>query len=201
MFPSPLHHHDRDRPEELASELAATLPRVVAWIPVLYKASRGYYARWRVARRLENQVRVRLRSVRVSATDADVGRIDIAIEVVNFSGAVINVERAELHAVTIGSKGVQRLSEMLKASGRAAPHDVGHGHFGLDLTGADLRAAIEGIAPAANARSSPNATVQLTGGVLLEAKGKRWAAYFDTQLDCARFSIGAAAVAAHAPDG
>ena len=175
--------------EDLTKELAHGLPRLVGWVPTVAKAGYRGFSRWKLARRTENQVRLQPIDARIDVRSPDHATINFSLVVANFSKRICEPDRLELDSISVGSRNLQRNSDMIKVSGEFHPRSMTPLWFSVDLRGSDVRELIQGISKASNAWSSPQANVLIYGAILFLAGSERFKKPINFNWDWARSNV------------
>jgi hypothetical protein len=165
---------DEHSKEDLTKELASGLPRLVRWIPTVVKAGSRRLTRWKLDRKMENQVSLQPIDARIDVRAHDQATINFSLMVANFSKRVCEPDRLELDSISVGGRNLQRNSDMIKVRGEFFPRSVMPLWFPIDLRGSDVRDLIQGISKAGNAWSSPQASVRIYGEILFIAGSERF---------------------------
>jgi hypothetical protein len=175
--------------EDLAKELTSGLPRVVRWLPTLIKAGNRRLNRWKVDRRMENQVRLHPIDARIEVRAQDQATIHFSIMVANFSKRICECDRLELDSISVGGRNLQRNSDMIRVRGEFFPRSLMPLWFQIDLRGSDVRDLIYGISKASNSWQSPQASVRIYGDILFLAGKERFRKSVNFQWDWATCNV------------
>ncbi len=175
--------------EDLTKELASGLPRLVRWVPTVAKASHRGFTRWRLARKMENQVTLQPLDARIDVRASDQATISLSLVVANFSKRVCEPDRLELDSIVVGGRSLQRNSDMIKVRSAILPRSAMPLWFAIDLRGSDVRDLIQGISKASNGWSSPQASVRIYGEILFIARSERFRKPVNFQWDWATCNV------------
>jgi hypothetical protein len=169
--------------QDISDDLARTLPRWIGWVPVIGKAGYRRYAAMRARNSIDAMFRIEPLYCELYIPDKDSGVVTIGLLAINFSKKVVEVDRAELHSIQVGSRGISRTSEMLKAHTLVAPRSTANIYLGIDLFGADVRNAGEGVTVASNPKSAPSVNVRFHLTLVLHVGSKRIRRNVEGSLD------------------
>jgi hypothetical protein len=169
--------------EDLTKEFASGLPGLVRWVPTVAKASYRGFSRWRLARKMENQVSLQPLDARIDVRATDQATISLSLVVANFSKRACELDRFELDSIAVGGRNLQRNSDMMKVRGAVLPQSAMPLWFAIDLRGSDVRDLVRGISKASNGWSSPQASVRIYGEILFIARSERFRKPVNFQWD------------------
>jgi hypothetical protein len=160
MMHSSLIHEGR---EDLAEDLARTLPKWVSWIPVVGKASYRRWVQGRSRRQPENLLNIEFLSSRIDLYARDEGLIQLEFLATNFGPRPLEIERVELMSLQVGSRSLRRRGEMFAMTYSVPTTSSIRTTLHVDLVGGDLRNVAQGVGKALNGWTSPQVTVAVYG--------------------------------------
>jgi hypothetical protein len=179
---------------EVAKEAATDLTRLIGLIPGAVKATRSGIARWKEARRVENQITLQPVYARIDIPAADQATIEFMLWVSNFSKRVIEPDRLELSSIAVGGRSLQRSSDMRKVQGEVSRRTASNLWFTIDLRGSDVRELVLGINKANNSWSSPQTTVRIYAEIVFLSGSRRFRKPVNFQWDWATSNVVISAV-------
>lgn len=174
----------RDGSIDVADDLARNLPRWVGWIPVAGKASYKWWSARKRRRSPEARVVAKLSTARIEINAVDDGSIELRFSLVNFGNRPVEVDRLELHRLSVGARNLQRKSDMIKMTGTLAPQRIDEMTVGIDLNTVDIRSVVQGITNATNSSSSPQVSVSVYADILCIAGKRRFRKTVDHSASC-----------------
>jgi hypothetical protein len=169
--------------QDISDDLARTLPRWIGWIPVIGKAGYRKYAAIKNRNSIDALFRIEPWYCEVYIPDKDSGVVTIGLLAINFSKKIVEVDRAELHSIQVGSRGIGRTSDMLKAHTLVGPRSTANIYLAIDLFGADVRNSSEGVSVASNSKSAPSVNVRFHLTLVLHVGSKRIRRNVEGSLD------------------
>lgn len=150
-----------DHAEDLAEDLARTLPRWVSWVPIVGRASYRSWTRFRARRQPENWLTIDLLSSRIDLHVRDEGSIQLEFLATNFGTRDLDIERVEVFSLQVGVRNLRRRGEMFAMSYSIPARGSVRTTLQVDLLGGDLRQVAQGVGKAVNAWTSPQVSVSL----------------------------------------
>jgi hypothetical protein len=128
-------------------------------VPVVGKRSYKWWLRRQQRQRAENNFSAEFLSARVDANTRDEASIELTFNFVNLSAVNVEVDRLELHSLSIGGRTLQRRGDMLQLTGTVGPRSSNRLSVRMDLHGSDIRHLVQGIGKSVNAWSTPHVAV------------------------------------------
>ena len=176
-------------PEEVAKEVATDVTHLIRFIPSAYRSARRGIARWKEARKVENKIVLQPVYARIDVPSADRATIEFMLWVTNFSRRTLEPDRLELSSIVVGTRSLQRSSDMRKVEGQVPPRAVSNLWFTIDLSGSDVRELVLGINKTNNHRSSPQTSVRIYAEILFIAGSHRFRKPVNFQWDWATSNV------------
>jgi len=121
------------------------------------------FRRWMEKQKDENRIFVRLDDLSIYVSEIDRGRVDIQVDVINFSRKNLKLDYIELNFWKIGYHALNNHSNLISASGSIDKGSVGNGHYNISLSTSDIRDIVKGIEASQNNKLTPRAIFELNG--------------------------------------
>lgn len=185
MNSNPLFREALNPRSDAVVEVANSLPRWVAWVPLLGRWLSRHLRNHAAAKAHANRLELFGLSARLYAESKDVADLRLEMLAINYSNSPKEIDRAELHSVRVGMRSLARRSDSLQAHYVIQPKAAQWMRLDVDLRESDVRSALEGIPDSPHSKywHPPDVHVQLT--FVLEGKA-RSRVYFDHSLPLAQ---------------
>jgi hypothetical protein len=174
---------------DVPDDLTRSLPRWLAWAPAVSRfVTRAWQSR-RDKQAFANRLEFVPQYAVLHVQEPDIGELRLQLFAINFSAETREIDRAEIHSVEVGMRGLRHRSDNHQAHYSLAPHSLTFISLDLPLQPADIRAVLEAIPGAPNAKSIPHVDVRLHATLVVYEGKLRFRQSFEVSLPLARSSV------------
>jgi hypothetical protein len=174
---------------EAPDDLTRSLPRGLAWAPVVWRfVARAWQGR-RDKQAFANRLEFVPQYAVLHVQEPDIGELRLQLFAINFSGEAREIDRAEIYSVQVGMRGLRHRSDNHQAHYGLPPHSLTFIALDLPLQPADIRAVLDGIPAGPNGKSMPHVDVRLHATLVVFEGKSRFRQSFEVSMPLARSSV------------